>query len=160
MMARHSPSTSPRLVHYGTGAGGGGILDSPEADRERNQIRQRRWRILVVDDEERWRTAICARLKAVYKAVAFEAEDARGARASLGAHPDVDLVLIDVTMPETDGLTLWAQLRAAGVSCHMVVMSAIDANEERAQEVGAPFIRKPLPDPELRRVLLDLGGDA
>ncbi|AMN45621.1 nitrogen assimilation regulatory protein NtrX [Steroidobacter denitrificans] len=103
-------------------------------------------RILVVDDEAEIREL----LKDILADEGYDVEvaaDAAEARASR-AEQDPDLVLLDIWMPDTDGITLlreWTQID--GASCPVVMMSGHGTVETavEATRLGAfDFIEKPL----------------
>jgi len=103
-------------------------------------------RILVVDDE----SEIRGLLKEILADEGYEvdvAADASEARAIRTQH-DPDLVLLDIWMPDTDGITLlreWAQPN--GASCPVVMMSGHGTVETavEATRLGAfDFVEKPL----------------
>ena len=79
-------------------------------------------RILVVDDE----SEIRGLLKEILADEGYDvdvAADAEEARESRAQH-DPDLVLLDIWMPDTDGITLlreWSQTN--GAACPVVMMS-------------------------------------
>ncbi len=61
-------------------------------------------------------------------------------------------LLVDVAMPDVDGFELCRRLRAAGVACPILVVSARPGQvlHQRATEAGADeFIRKPFDNAEL-----------
>jgi DNA-binding NtrC family response regulator len=119
-------------------------------------------RILVVDDEADIRST----LKEVLTDEGHEvdvAADAAQARAARARH-EPDLVLLDIWMPDTDGITLlreWS--RAGAVSCPVVMMSGHGTVETavEATRLGAfDFVEKPLSLTQLLRVVeraLDAG---
>lgn len=91
-------------------------------------------RVLVVEDEE-----IAARAHAAYteRVTGFEtagvARSAGEALRMLGADPDIQLVLLDMHLPDGHGLGLVQRLRAAGHLCDVIaVTSARDADVVRA----------------------------
>jgi len=102
--------------------------------------------ILVVDDEPDIRELVSEILRDEGYTVtsARDGESARAAYAS--AHPD--LVLLDIWMPDIDGITLlkeWSE--GGGLSCPVVVMSGHATLETavEATRLGAhDFIQKPL----------------
>src|SRR5207237_7954103 len=81
----------------------------PEKDHKNKSAADRKpmlqERILVVDDEESVRGVIAALLEQSGY-VATLTESAEAAMARLQQHPDYDLILSDIMMPGTDGLTL------------------------------------------------------
>jgi two-component system, NtrC family, nitrogen regulation response regulator NtrX len=112
-------------------------------------------RILVVDDE----SEIRGLLKEILADEGYEldvAANAAEARASRAQH-DPDLVLLDIWMPDTDGITLlreWAQ--PEGVSCPVVMMSGHGTVETavEATRLGAfDFVEKPLSLAKLLRTV-------
>jgi response regulator of citrate/malate metabolism len=91
-------------------------------------------RVLVVEDEER---AAEAHAAYVGRVPGFElagvARSAQEAARLLGADPGVDLVLLDMHLPDGHGLSLLQRLRAAGHLCDVIaVTSARDAEVVRA----------------------------
>jgi two-component system, NtrC family, nitrogen regulation response regulator NtrX len=112
-------------------------------------------RILVVDDE----TEIRGLLKEILADEGYEvdvAADAAEARASRAQH-DPDLVLLDIWMPDTDGITLlreWVQPN--GTSCPVVMMSGHGTVETavEATRLGAfDYVEKPLSLAKLLRTV-------
>ena len=82
-------------------------------------------RILVVDDEESVRGVVAALLeRSGYSATLTES--AEEAIARLQQDPDYDLVLSDIMMPGTDGLTLLDHICADHPGMPVVMLSAID----------------------------------
>ncbi len=127
--------------------------------------------VLVVDDNDTNRTVIENMLSAWGMKVT-QAADGREALAVLMAHPtqdaDFDLALVDMNMPELDGMGLAEALRASGRyrNLKMVLLSSVSSPDDvrRAQEVGFQrFVAKPLRKAELRQAILgisaELGGD-
>jgi DNA-binding NtrC family response regulator len=112
-------------------------------------------RILVVDDETDIRTT----LREVLADEGYEvdvASDAAQARAARSRN-EHDLVLLDIWMPDTDGITLlreWADGNA--MSCPVVMMSGHGTVETavEATRLGAfDFVEKPLSLAKLLRVV-------
>jgi DNA-binding NtrC family response regulator len=112
-------------------------------------------RILVVDDE----SEIRGLLKEILADEGYEvdvAADADEARTSRAQH-DPDLVLLDIWMPDTDGITLlreWSQ--AGSVGCPVVMMSGHGTVETavEATRLGAfDFVEKPLSLAKLLRTV-------
>ncbi len=112
-------------------------------------------RILVVDDE----SEIRGLLKEILADEGYEvdvAADAAEARVRRAQH-DPDLVLLDIWMPDTDGITLlreWSQ--ANGTSCPVVMMSGHGTVETavEATRLGAfDFVEKPLSLAKLLRTV-------
>jgi response regulator of citrate/malate metabolism len=91
-------------------------------------------RVLVVEDEE---LAAEAHAEYVRRVDGFEvagvARSAGEAARHLSAHPDVDLILLDMHLPDGHGLALLNRLRAAGHLCDVIaVTSARDTEVVRS----------------------------
>ena len=112
-------------------------------------------RILVVDDEADIRGLVKEILsdEGYEVEVAANAAEARRLRAS--AAPD--LILLDIWMPEVDGITLLREWAAAGDdSCPVVMMSGHGTVETavEATRLGAiDFVEKPLSIAKLLRMV-------
>src|SRR6187402_3956762 len=112
-------------------------------------------RILVVDDENEIRGL----LKEILADEGYEvdvAADAAEARAARAQH-DPDLVLLDIWMPDTDGITLLREwVLPNGTSCPVVMMSGHGTVETavEATRLGAfDFVEKPLSLAKLLRTV-------
>jgi two-component system nitrogen regulation response regulator NtrX len=110
--------------------------------------------VLVVDDEASIRDS----LRMVLEFEGFAVEEASGGNAALARLGDrtVDLVVLDVKMPDMDGLEVLRQLRERGHEQPVVVISghgdlgtAVEATKRGAYD----FLEKPL---QRERVLLAL----
>jgi two-component system nitrogen regulation response regulator NtrX len=118
-------------------------------------------RILVVDDE----ADIRGLLKEILSEEGYEVEiaaDASQARSSRAAQVP-DLVLLDIWMPDTDGITLLREWSVTdGYDCPVVMMSGHGTVETavEATRLGAfDFVEKPLSLTKLlRTVERALGG--
>ena len=109
--------------------------------------------VLVVDDAEKIRAAVCRLLQAAGHEV-LEAENGRDAlRVLYAAKPD--LVLLDVSMPDMDGWTALERIREL-TSVPVLMVTARDAPRERVRGLrsGADdYILKPFePDELLARI--------
>jgi len=82
-------------------------------------------RVLVVDDEESVRNVVAALLEHSGYA-ATTTESAEQATARLQQDPDYDLVLSDIMMPGTDGLTLLDQICTDHPGIPVVMFSAVN----------------------------------
>jgi serine phosphatase RsbU (regulator of sigma subunit) len=105
-----------------------------------------RGRVLVVDDTEANRDLLARRLKAMDLEVLLAA-NGREALERLAAG-DVDLMLLDIMMPELDGFGVLERLRADPALNHVpvIMISAVDEIESvaRAIELGATdYLPKP-----------------
>jgi DNA-binding NtrC family response regulator len=107
-------------------------------------------RILIVDDEKLIRWSISERL-AKEGLSSVEAGDGAAATGALAAGP-VDLVLLDLNLPDTDGLTLLRQFQSQAPELSVVIMTA-DSSVDKAVEamkLGAhDYLTKPFNFDEL-----------
>jgi DNA-binding response OmpR family regulator len=107
-------------------------------------------RVLLVDDDPE----ICRFLAMLLEIEGYQPLVATGAEEALAScadeHPAA--ILVDVAMPDVDGLELCTLLRRRGVACPILVVSARPGHEltRKAIEAGADeFIRKPFDNAEL-----------
>ena len=99
--------------------------------------------ILVIEDDPSIRTALEQGLADHGHTVQTAATGIAGLEAVLGDHPD--LVLLDLGLPDVDGLTVISMIRAAG-SVPIIVITAVDDDPTmiRALDAGADdYIVKP-----------------
>ncbi|MFT3728875.1 MAG: response regulator transcription factor [Terricaulis sp.] len=107
-------------------------------------------RVLVVEDDRPLRVTLCATLRAEGH-VALEAGSVREARASL-AQMRPDLVVLDLGLPDADGMVLLRELRAQGDLLPVLVLTARGDEEAKvaALDAGADdYVTKPFGVPEL-----------
>jgi two-component system KDP operon response regulator KdpE len=107
-------------------------------------------RILVVDDEPPIRRFLRTSLGAQNYDM-LEAEDAQTALKVL-AHETVDLLVLDLGLPGMDGFELIRQLRGAGSTLPIVVLSSRtdEQGKVRALDMGADdYVTKPFGTDEL-----------
>jgi len=106
-------------------------------------------RILLIEDDERIRKELLDALRAS----GFDVDVSVLARhARLALQQDYDLVLLDLGLPDGDGLDLCRELRASGRSVPVIILTARDAPEQRVRglDVGADdYVVKPFHVPEL-----------
>jgi len=106
--------------------------------------------ILVVDDEPAARYGVRRALESKYKIV--EADSTGAARTAIAAEKP-DLILLDLVMPEEDGLSFLRWLRAEGGEAPVLVVSALDSAKtavEALQNGAADYIVKGFDIEELR----------
>ena len=107
--------------------------------------------VLIVDDEKNIRATLARGLRLE----GYRTEEAANGRAALELVDEggIDLILLDVQMPEMDGLEFLAALRDRGLSTPAIVLTAHGTIERAVQAVklGAyDFIEKP---PSIERIL-------
>lgn len=107
-------------------------------------------KILVVDDEADLEVLIKQKFRQKIRSNEYEfvfAQNGRIALEQLSLHPDTDLVLSDINMPEMDGLTLLGKLQEHNALLKSVIVSAYGdmENIRVAMNRGAfDFITKPI----------------
>jgi two-component system chemotaxis response regulator CheY len=87
--------------------------------------------------------------------------DGRQALDRLKEHPDIELVLLDINMPNMNGLEFLAELRADGATGSIpVIIISTEGREEdtiRGMEAGATaYIKKPFHSEEILDVIARL----
>src|SRR5688500_4950311 len=105
-------------------------------------------KVMVVDDDVRNIFSLTSLLESHGMEVRF-AEDGRTALDVLKANPDVDLVLMDVMMPEIDGYEAMRAIRAMKEFHELPIIAvtakAMKGDREKAIESGASdYITKPV----------------
>ena len=106
-------------------------------------------KILVVDDHVLIREALRGVLKEVKRdANVLEASSCSQAMQEIAEHPDLDLILLDLNLPDRDGLAVLSDLRKHHATISIVVLSAFHDRETilRVHDLGAlGFIPKSAP---------------
>ena len=109
-------------------------------------------KILIVDDEKKIRHLLSIMLERAGHSI-VQAEDGLGALQLLETTP-FDIVITDIRMPRMSGTELLKRIKAAGLSCPVIFITAF-ATVESAVEVmrlgAADYITKPF---EEERILL------
>ncbi len=115
--------------------------------------------LLICDDSSLARKQLLRALPAEWPLDICQAASGREALERI-REGDIDLLLLDLTMPDMDGYELLAVLRDEQLACKVIVISA-DVQEEavrRVLKLGAlAFIRKPADPAHLQQTLAGLG---
>lgn len=135
LISRLRLSMMPLILKYGSGvpASGANVM-----------------KILVVDDHVLIREALRGVLRELKgeAAVIVEAQDSRQATGLIEQNPDVELVLLDLSLPDRDGLETLAELAERYPTVSVVVLSAYQDRDRvmKALDLGAlGFIPKSTP---------------
>jgi DNA-binding NarL/FixJ family response regulator len=111
-------------------------------------------KFLVVDDHELIREAMRGALKQLDgEAAILEAADSREALRLIEEQADLDLVLLDLNLPDRDGFSVLVELRKSRPSISVVVMSAQQDRDSvvKALNLGALGF---IPKSATRKVIL------
>jgi DNA-binding response OmpR family regulator len=107
-------------------------------------------RILVIEDYLPVRTAVVQGLREAGHSVDEAADGETGLHQALAGEPD--LIVLDLMLPGVDGLQILRRLREGGHKCHVLILTARDAVEDRIQglDLGADdYLVKPFAMEEL-----------
>jgi DNA-binding NtrC family response regulator len=103
-------------------------------------------RVLVVDDEPLIRWSLGERLAAAGYHVS-EAGDGAATLAHFGnGEPRIDVVLLDLKLPDTDGISLLKQIKDHAPTCHVIMMTAfgtLDTLQEARDHGVFEVVSKP-----------------
>jgi len=106
-------------------------------------------KILLVDDDEDLREALCEQLVMIEDFEVFEAAD--GASAMLKVKEALyDLVILDVGLPDTDGRELCRLMRKQAVKCPILMLTGHDSDADTilGLDAGAnDYVTKPFKFP-------------
>jgi DNA-binding NarL/FixJ family response regulator len=97
-------------------------------------------KVLIVDDHALIREALHAVLKQLKReTVIFEASNSRQALRIIEEHPDLDLILLDINLPDRDGFSVLGELRDRYATIAIIILSASDDPDKvkRAFKLGA-----------------------
>lgn len=115
--------------------------------------------VLVVDDSPMARKMLIRSLPPEWD---IEIRQACSGVEALAAYRtgQVDVMFLDLTMPEIDGYQVLETLRREDMNCLVIVVSADiqEKAQERVQELGAiAFIKKPVDAEKIQTVLREYG---
>jgi len=109
----------------------------------------KKYNILICDDEESVRESLSLILSDQYNLVF--AKDAKEASSMLSKDIDVDLLLIDIKMPDKNGFDLLKELKSTGTDIPFIIITGYQSVEaaSEATKLGAlDYVVKPF-EPEL-----------
>lgn len=106
--------------------------------------------IVIIDDD----AAVCGSLGSVLATYGFRTQSFTSPRAAIDAIPQLDCgcILLDVRMPELDGLTALKIIQASGDACPIIMITghADVPMAVQAMKLGAAdFVEKPIDDETL-----------
>ncbi len=114
-------------------------------------------KVLIVDDDVRNIFALTSLLERYHMEVLY-AENGRDGLAVLQSHPDLDLILMDVMMPEMDGYETMRAIRQmspfSSLPMLAITAKAMPGDREKCLEAGASdYIAKPVDTEQLLSLL-------
>ncbi len=120
-------------------------------------------RVLIVEDHPKTAALLARGLQERGFAVDVAPTGEQATR--LGSETNYDVVVLDLMLPDVDGLEVLRRIRGAGATSPVIVVTARDSEEDRllALDAGADdFLRKPFAFEELLQRLKRLaeGGDS
>lgn len=117
-------------------------------------------RVVIADDHPLMRAALKETLRARIEGVEIaEASSLASLQDLLGATPDIDVILLDLRMPDSNGFSALVKLRTRFPEIPVIVVSAIEDDEavNRAIVLGASgYIAKSAPVDTVGKTLLDV----
>ena len=126
-------------------------VSEPRAPKAPGPTRVVGRKILIVDDDSGVRGA-CRRLLIRAGCEVVTAEDGLQGLEALLQIPDIDLAIVDMTMPVLDGEGVWRQMQAKGISTPVLFSSGFSDKDALGAIVGsgqAGFLAKPYTNDEL-----------
>lgn len=115
--------------------------------------------VMVVDDEETFRDMAQATLTSLgYHAITF-ADGPSALEYYRHSHADVDLIMLDMVMPDLDGRAAFEQLRAINPNAQVLLCSgySVDGRSQSLLQEGARgFIEKPFRKAQLSRKIAEI----
>lgn len=134
--SRHERKAAPSFSEGGVAQSDESVVPSPAG-----------WfdRALVLEDNPLIRTLVAGALRR-WGVRVIEAADVEGARAKLSTAPDVDLLLVDVRLPDGSGATIAREVALRVPRPVVVAMSAV-ATPREAFDLSQAGVRAFLPKP-------------
>lgn len=116
--------------------------------------------VVIVDDEALLRSALSMIVAAAPDIDVLATADATSAIPVIStARPDV--VLLDIRMPERDGLSILREIRRRGLPSHVVMLTTFDADEyiaEALEEGARGFLLKDTEPDDLQQFIRAVAG--
>lgn len=120
-------------------------------------MKTNRKRLLIVDDDRDALDSMKLLLETSYDVCLADAGSTALEEVERGFRPDA--LLLDLMMPEMDGIELARDLRQSGLRAPILVISADPDAGRKATEMGAELLRKPFTYEQLKAKLEQvLGG--
>ena len=111
------------------------VLSIPVHDSSEGRLK-----VLIIDDHALIREALHTVLQQLKReTVIFEASSSRQAMHIVEEHPDLNLILLDISLPDRDGFSVLSELRERHPTVAIVMLSGLDDQDrvKRAFSLGA-----------------------
>lgn len=131
--------------------------DKNSSDSGANKNQSKKLKILIVDDETNSDLLLTAVLKNIQKET-LHAKTGKEAIDIFEKYPDIDLILMDIRMPEMNGYVATRKIRENNKEVVIIAQTAfaIRGDKEKAMEAGCnDYISKPIK----KEILLELIGN-
>jgi two-component system chemotaxis response regulator CheY len=118
------------------------------------------YRILIVDDAPMMRIVIREMLEMLGQEIVGEADTGEGALEQYTLLKP-DLVTLDISLPDKDGITVFRHLQQIDPAVKVVLVTGNDQDKikEQAEQLGAlGLIPKPFRKENLEKIIAKLGG--
>jgi DNA-binding NarL/FixJ family response regulator len=158
-MPEKSPSGLNFQRPHGQKGGGAYVLELKYCRGMPEPKRSHAMKILVVDDHALIREALGGVLRELKRdANVLEASNCVQAMQIIEAHPDLELVLLDLSLPDRDGASVLSELRERHPALAIVVLSALQDRSTvvKALDLGAQGFIPKSANPEVMRSALQL----
>jgi CheY-like chemotaxis protein len=119
-------------------------------------IRNRHLRILIVDDEPRFRQSMSFNLRRKYDAEVTDVGSGEEAVKTLRDGEEFDIIFLDLMMPGMNGTQTYLELKNIDANCSIVMMSAHSDSKEwaKAEQLDVELLSKPIAENVLNQILL------
>ena len=115
--------------------------------------------VLLIDDEESIRNSVEAMLKVMGYDVLSASDGSEAIGIYRSRHSEIDIVLLDMIMPDINGAEAFALMKEINSRCNVVISSGYTRNidpDELIKAGVAGFIKKPYKISELSRTIYHL----
>ena len=114
-------------------------------------------RILLVDDDDKFRESMSVLIKDAFGATVDDvASGLEALRVVEAANDPYDVILLDVKMPDFDGIETCTELKKRNCSSKIVMMSAI-VDSKAVEALDVVFLPKPLKLEDLKKAIGSIG---
>ncbi|HXD30107.1 MAG TPA: response regulator [Pyrinomonadaceae bacterium] len=121
-------------------------------------IKQKGLKILIVDDEDRFRRAMATYLRTQFKISVKHVDSGRGAVQEFEKGNLYDVVFLDLNLSDQTGVQTFRELISRNVTTRIVFMSAYSNSEvwDEATQLGFNPLGKPISDEDFVRIFSDI----